>query len=84
MIALADLLEAEGRALRHSVVRTAVAVACVGALFVLAWVGLGFLAWAGYEYLLVRSGPITARLVCGLVILFFAGALAWQTKRLIR
>ncbi len=83
-IALADLLEAEGRALRHATVRTALAVGCVGTLFMFMWVGFGFCAWAGYQYLLVRSDPIIAALVCGLLILFFSGVLTWQVKRLMR
>jgi len=70
--------------LRRSVVRTVVALACISAVVVLGMAGIGFFAWAGYQYLLVLFGPIAAGLLCGLVILFCAGALAWLTNRLVR
>lgn len=77
-------MEAEGRALRHSVMQTAVSVACVGAVVLLGLVGLGFFLWAGYQYLVLLEGPIVASLICGLVFILFAVILAWLTKRLIR
>lgn len=64
--------------------RTAIAVGCVTAIVVLVVVGVGFCAWAGYQYLVVLLGPVTASLICGLVIISIAGVLAWLTNRLIR
>ncbi|HEC16653.1 MAG TPA: hypothetical protein ENI99_08820 [Sedimenticola sp.] len=81
---MTDLLEAEGRALKHSAVRTAVAMACVAVAGVLALVGIGFCLWAGYQYLALVSGPIAASLICGLVIIAVAGGFAWLTSRLLR
>ena len=84
MIALTDLLEAEGRALKRSTVRTGVALAFVAVTAVLLVVGLGLCFWAGYQYLALALGPIKASLICGLVVLALAGGLAWQTRRLLR
>lgn len=84
MIALTDLLEAEGRALKHSTVRTGVALACVGVTAVLIVAGVGLCVWAGYQYLALTLGPIKASLICGAGVLTLAGVVAWRTHRLLR
>jgi len=84
VIALTDLMEAEGRLLRRSTIRTVIAAGCIGVTVLLALVGAGFFLWAGYRYLLPLTGPVTARLICGLVVLCLAGLMAWLTRRLTR
>jgi divalent metal cation (Fe/Co/Zn/Cd) transporter len=64
--------------------RTAVAVGFVGTVVVLGLVGIGFCLWAGYQYLELLVGSITASLICGLVLIVFASVLAWLTNRYIR
>ena len=77
-------MEAEGRALRYSVMQTAIVMGCMAVVVVFDLVGLGFFLWAGYQYLVLLEGPIIASLICGVVFIFFAVILAWLAKRLIR
>lgn len=84
VIALADLLEAEGRALRKAVLRTGAgfALLIIAALFALA--GLGLCMWAVYLWLATSLGPSGAAALTGAMSLILAGVLAWITIRLNR
>ena len=83
-IALTDLLEAEGRALRIAIARLGMGLACIAGATLLVVSGLGLLLWAAYLYLAQAYTPVSAALICGLFLLLLATLLAWTTRRLIR
>jgi len=82
MVACADLLEAEGRALRRGAVRagSALALVCVAALTVLG--GLAALSWSLYRALSAPLGEAGAAAMLGGALLVIGGVLAWIVKRL--
>jgi hypothetical protein len=82
VIALTDLLEAEGRALRKSVLRTGVGLACLGVASLLLLLGLGLCLWGVYLWLAVLLEPAAAAALIGVVSLLLAGGLAWMAIRL--
>jgi len=81
IIALLDLLEAEGRALRRSMVGTALLLAGVGVVFVLLLIGAVMLLWAAYQALDAWVGPICASLIGAGAAFLTAGVLAWLIVR---
>ena len=84
MVATADLVEAEGRALHRQLIRLGTAAALsLGGLLV-AMTGLGFLL-CGLFLLLSQqmSGP-SAAIVFGLSAICLAGGLLWIARGLIR
>ena len=81
---MADLLEAEGRLLRRTVMRTGVGLAMVVVAAMLVFVGLGFCLWAAYQGLVVQLGPVNAALIVGILMLCLAGLMAWIAIRLSR
>ncbi len=81
MIALADLAEAEGRALRRAVISTGYGLGLIGAIVLLIAVGSGLLLWACYQYLSALIGPAATALVTGIAALILAGVLAWIVRR---
>jgi hypothetical protein len=84
VIALADLLEAEGRALRKSVVRVGGGIACLGVAMILAVFGVGLCLWAVYLWLVTSLGSAGAAAVIGGVLLCLAGGLTWVAIALSR
>jgi hypothetical protein len=84
IVKLADLAEAEGRALRAGAahVGLAAAVALAGAMAGLA--GIGFLIWALFEALRPGLGLPGAAAVCGVLLLLAAGGLLWTVKKMAR
>jgi len=46
--------------------------------------GLGLCLWAGYEYMAMAWGDITAALLAGMAALLLAGGFAWLAIRLSR
>lgn len=84
IIALADLLEAEGRLLRHSVMRAGAGLAALAVAALLVFVGLGFCLWAVYQGLLVQVGAVNAALAVGVLMLLLAGLMAWIAIRIAR
>ena len=84
IIALTELLEAEGRLLRRNAMRTGAGMAILLLAALLAFVGLGFCLWAAFQGLVVQVGPVNAALVVGVLILFFAGLMTWIAIRLVR
>lgn len=84
MIALAELLEAEGRALRQATLRTGIGLACLLIAAVVLLVGLGFCLWAGYQWLSMAMSPIAAKGLIGLLMVAMAGGLAWTAIRINR
>jgi hypothetical protein len=81
---LTDLLEAEGRALRKSVMRTGMGFACLGVATLLLSIGLGLCLWGAYLGLAVSLGSASAAALIGVVALIFAGGMAWIAIRLSR
>jgi len=84
VIALADLLEAEGRALRKSVMRVGGGIACLAAAVLMAVVGVGLCLWAAYLWLATPLGSAAAAAVIGGVLLCLAGGLTWVAITLSR
>lgn len=84
LIAVADLFEAEGRALRRALARVGQGLGLAAVATVLAAAGMGLLLWALYQYLETVMGPATTALVTGLATLFAAGVLAWTAHRITR
>jgi len=71
VIALADLLEAEGRALRRGTVRMGAGLAMAGLAALLAALGMGLVLWGIFQGLVHLWGEVVAALA--------AGALLWRT-----
>lgn len=84
MIALADLLEAEGRALRQSTLRAGIGLACLLVAAAVLLVGLGFCLWACYQWLSTATSPIAAKALIGLFMVAMSGGLAWTAIRINR
>jgi len=84
VIALLDLLEAEGRVLRQQAVCLGIGLALVGAAAVLVFVGLGCGVWASYLYFGNWLAPPAAAGAAGLVALAGAGVLLWLARRCTR
>jgi hypothetical protein len=79
-----DLLEAEGRLLRRTVMRAGVGLAMVAVAALLVFGGLAFCLWAVYQGLVAQLGPVNAALVVGVLMLLLAGLMAWIAIRLSR
>jgi hypothetical protein len=75
LIAVANLIEAEGRALRRSVMR--VAIGCLLLLLGVAFVaaGVGLLTWCVYLLFLEAAGLPLAAFLSGIFVLIAAGIL---------
>jgi hypothetical protein len=84
LIALLDLLEAEGRALRRATTRLWWGLAFIVLAEALAAVGIGLCLWAVYQYVVFPLGPATAALLTGLLALLVAGGVVWLVQRLSR
>jgi len=82
VIALADLVEAEGRALRRSVVRTSLGIAFLRAATLMLVLGLGLCLWGIYQWLSSAMGPAGAASFIGALALLFSGGLVWLAMRL--
>jgi len=82
VIALTDLLEAEGRTLRINLMRAALGVALVLAAVLLVCVGLCLCLWAVYLSMSVYWGATGAAFFVAALILAAAGLLAWTATRL--
>lgn len=84
MIAIADLAEAEGRALRQATLRTGLGLACMGMAAILLLGGLLFCLWASYYWLSAAMSPGVAKVLVGLVMMAIAGGFAWTAIRINR
>lgn len=84
MIALAELVEAEGRELRAQASRLSRSLALVVLAILLAAGGAGLLLWAIYQSVSASLGPAGGALVSGLVGLVAAGVVAWVSNLSIR
>jgi hypothetical protein len=77
-------LEAEGRLLRRTVMRTGAGLAVLMAAALVLFVGVAFCLWAAYQALAVQLGPVNAALVIGVLMLLLAGLMIWTAIRLAR
>ena len=82
MIALADLLEAEGRTLRRSAARLGLGLGMIVLAVAFAAAGLGLCLWAAYQYLATALGQTPAVLLAGVAALVAAGLFLWLARRL--
>jgi hypothetical protein len=81
VVGFADLLEAEGRALREHTRRTGTALAFTLVAAALVLLGLALILLGVYWSLEMATSPPIAALLCGLLSLIFAGAIAWLIIR---
>lgn len=84
IIAVAELLEAEGRSLRHSVVRLSWGLVFIAGAALLGITAFGFVLWGLYQYLAWATDPAAAALLAGAIALALAGMLALATRWLTR
>ena len=82
VIALVDLLEAEGRVLRQQTARVAGAMVFIALAGLLALGGVGLCLWGLYGHLAAAAGPANAALLTGAAALLAAGAGLWIATRL--
>lgn len=84
IIALLELLEAEGRDLRRGIheISLGLGFIIVGGILLLS--GIVFLALALYLYLTRTMPPSTVMMICGLLSLIISGGLIWIASRLMR
>jgi hypothetical protein len=80
IIATAELVEAEGRALRRSSLRVCMVCGVAGLALALAAAGLGILLWSFYEALPARIGTPAAGVLTGLLALLIAGLCGWLAR----
>ena len=83
-MAVADLLEAEGRALRRSTARLGGSLVLFALAGLLAAGGLCLCLWGLYQYLAVSLGGSAAALLTGVTTVAIAGGLLWIGQRMSR
>lgn len=81
---MADLVEAEGRSLRHWLMRLSWGLAFIAGAALLAMTAFGFVLWGLYQYLAWATDPAAAALLVGLIAFALAGLLALGTRWLTR
>jgi len=84
IIAVADLLEAEGRTLRRQTTRLGWGLALIVLSCLLAGVGFGLWLWGLFEHAAQAFGEADAALVTGTVAVVLAGGVAWLIRHLTR
>jgi hypothetical protein len=84
VIALVELLEAEGRALRRALLGAGIGLGLVCAATVVGLSGLGLCLWSAYLYLGTLLNPPLAALATGALTLCLCGGLLWLALRLNR
>lgn len=84
VITLAELVEAEGRALRRAAERLSWAVALIAAAALLTVGGAGFCLWGLYQGIEPIVGAGWAGVITGAATLLFAASLAWIAHRMSR
>ena len=84
VIAAADFAEAEGKALSHAMVRTALSIATALGACLLALAGAAVLIWAGYLGLAAVLPQSAAAAIVGAALVGIAGGTLWLARRMIR
>ncbi|MDT8321985.1 MAG: hypothetical protein RQ826_15815 [Xanthomonadales bacterium] len=76
------MLEAEGRALRHSALRLGLGLGLLILVVMLVTAALGLCLWAVYQYLAPAMEPASATLATAFIALLMAGIVGWVAQRL--
>ena len=84
IIAITDLVESEGAALRRAAARLGMGLALIVLATGLVAVGTGLCLWAAYQYLGEVVGVSLASLLVGLAALVVSGLFLWAARRLTR
>lgn len=84
LIALVELLEAEGRSLRRWTLEVGFTICLMLFSGLLVVAGLALAGWGLYQFLASAMSPPAAALVIGLVGLALGGGILWQLHRSIR
>lgn len=84
VIAIADLVEAEGRALRQGAVLVGWALALIVLATALLLFGVGLWIWALYLLAETVLPAWLAAALTGAIILGTAGVIAWMSARIVR
>lgn len=82
LIALCELIEAEGRALRRSLIRTGAGLGLLVISAVFGLTGLGLCLWSAYLYLDTQLAAPLAALATGALTLLLAAGVLWIALRL--
>jgi hypothetical protein len=84
VIAFLDLLEAEGRSLRRSVMNLGWAIAFIVIALFLFLASAGFFLWGLYQFLAVQTTPVVSALLLSFVALVLAAMAAgyslWRVR----
>jgi len=80
---IADLAEAEGRALKANAAKVGTALAVVLAAAIIGVGAVGLLLAAAWLALSKTLGDIQASLIAGLIALTITGALLWTARRIL-
>lgn len=84
IVALTELVEAEGRALRHSVHRAGWSLALIGLTAIFIAAGVALCLWALHLFMASRIGDAGATLIIGIIALIVAGGFAWTAVKMNR
>ncbi len=84
VIAFFDLVEAEGRTLRHMTIRVGIGLSCVIIAMLIGIAAVAFFLWAVYQLILIWLSPPVAALLMSLLALTLAlatlGVAKWLTR----
>jgi hypothetical protein len=83
IIAIFDLIEAEGRLAKKHLVRLGGAFVIALAALPLVLAAFGALVWALYLSLVPTFTPVQALLICSLVLLLLAALMVYLAKRVL-
>jgi hypothetical protein len=84
VIAILDLLEAEGRAWRAALARLNVSLALFAVAVVLLLAGVALLVWGLYQGLAAALGPAGGALVAGAITTMLGGTILWAARQAMR
>lgn len=84
MIATVDLVEAEGRSLRQSIVRLGVAAALALVALLVAVFGVVFVLLGIYRFLATTMSEPAAAVTFGVLALAAAGGLTWWARSVLK
>lgn len=77
MVAVFDLLEAEGRTLRRTIIRSGTGLALIAVAALLALASFGLCIFGAYQYLTTVIEPAVAALMTGGITLLFSLVILW-------
>jgi len=77
VVAVFDLLEAEGRSLRRTIIRSGAGLAVIAVAALLALASAGLFIFGAYQYLTIVIDPAAAALITGGITALFSLVLLW-------